>query len=255
MIVERAMHPDWTSNSYLVADEPGGAALVVDTGADPTPLMARAHELGVRVELVLLTHFHPDHVAHTDTWVRAFGCEVAAHPLEAARLRGGPSAAGRMLADEQVLGVGGLSVRCLHLPGHTDGQLAFVVEHAGAVELFTGDTLFKGSIGGTRAPAHTTIEDLRQSIMDRLMALPRAWSVRPGHTDPTTLGAEWATNPFVLAWRGARPLLDEPVRVGEREATLLVEARDYDGGTKARVRWPDGSEDVIPGSRVRKLDA
>ncbi|MEZ5979220.1 MAG: MBL fold metallo-hydrolase [Planctomycetota bacterium] len=254
MIVERALHPAYTSNSYLVVDRPGGAALVVDTGADAEPLIRRVRDLDARVAVVLLTHHHHDHVEFSSAWTAAFRCEVAAHPLEAARLAGTPSAVTRHLRDDESFQVGELLVRCLHVPGHTDGQLTFVVRHGDEHEVFTGDTLFKGSVGGTRAPGHTDIQDLRRSL-DRLMQLPRAWSVRPGHTDPTTIGAEHDTNPFLLAFRGEREVRPVPAETSSGERVdLLLRARDYDGGTKCWVRWSSGAEDVVPGSRVRELD-
>lgn len=253
MIVERTLNEQAVSNSYLVVDRPGGAGVVIDTGGPAEPLIAKARELDATVELVLLTHHHWDHVDHTGAWVETFGCDVAAHPLEAARIGGGPGQVTRTLAGGDELAVGELGIACLHVPGHTDGQLAFVVTHAGTSELFSGDTLFKGSIGGTRAPGHTDVDDLRRSILDVLLALPRDWTVRPGHTDPTTVGAELDGNPFVRFWRGEREPAGARVRAGDRSATLLVEARDYDGGTKCLVRWDDGGEDVIPGSRVTKL--
>lgn len=253
MIVERTLHERAVSNSYLVVDRPGGAAVVIDTGGPAEPLIEKARELDVRVQLVLLTHHHWDHVENTAAWVEAFGCDVAAHPLEAARVGGGPGQVTRDLAGGDELRVGELAIACLHVPGHTDGQLNFVVTHDGTSELFSGDTLFKGSVGGTRAPGHTDVADLRRSIVDVLLALPRDMTVRPGHTDPTTIGAELDTNPFVRFWRGELASADERVRAGDREATLLVEARDYDGGTKCLVRWDDGSEDVIPGSRVSRI--
>jgi glyoxylase-like metal-dependent hydrolase (beta-lactamase superfamily II) len=117
-------------------------------------------------------------------------------------------------------------------------------------EVFTGDTLFKGSVGGVRAPGSTSFADLRHSIMDVLMQLPHETRVRPGHTDPTTIGDEWESNAFVRLWRGLDEEGDEPCRVWDKEAALVLWAPDYDGGHKAWVRWPDGSDDIVPGSQV-----
>ena len=71
-------------------------------------------------------------------------------------------------------------------------------------DVFTGDTLFKGSVGGVRAPGHTTYADLRSSIMDTLLKLPPETRIHPGHTDPTTVADEFEHNTFVRIWRGAR---------------------------------------------------
>ncbi len=243
MIVERSMSPGWLSNSYLVADEPGGSAVVIDTGGPTGPILARIAELGVTVSHVLCTHHHVDHVQHNDTYRERFGCTIGAHPLERERI-------GRVdlsLDHGARLRVGGLRIRALHTPGHTAGQLAFLVDDR---EVFTGDTLFRGSVGGTRGPGHATFEDLHRSIMDVLMTLPPETSVHPGHADPTTIGVEWETNPFVRAWRGLDATVDRPCRAFGEPATLLIEGRDYDGGTKCWVRFENGREDVVPGSRV-----
>jgi len=103
-------------------------------------------------------------------------------------------------------------------------------------------------VGGTVAPGHTTFQDLRRSILEVLLALPRELRILPGHAGETTVAAECRHNPFVRAWRGELPLLDRPVRAGGRPARLLLEAPDYDGGTKVWLRWEGGGEDVVPGS-------
>ena len=142
-----------------------------------------------------------------------------------------------------------LEVQSIHTPGHTEGMLALLVD---GQDVFTGDTLFKGSVGGVRAPGHTTYEDLRESIMEHLLTLSPQTQVHPGHTDPTTVADEWEGNPFVRVWRGLDPEGAGPcVALGE-SATLVLMAPDYDGGHKAWVRWPDGADDIVPGSQVTR---
>src|SRR5205807_8953854 len=92
--------------------------------------------------------------------------------------------------------------------------------------------------------------DLRRSVMEVLMALPRETAIRPGHTDATTVAKEWEQNPFVRIWRGVDPEGDQPCTALGESATLVLLADDYDGGKKAWVRWPDGSDDIVPGSMV-----
>ena len=118
--------------------------------------------------------------------------------------------------------------------------------------MFTGDTLFKGSVGGVRAPGSTSFADLKRSIMDVLMQLPPETRVQPGHTDPSTIGDEWEGNQFVRLWRGLDDEGDEPCRVWGEQATLVLWGPDYDGGHKAWVRWPDGRDDIVPGSQVER---
>jgi glyoxylase-like metal-dependent hydrolase (beta-lactamase superfamily II) len=112
--------------------------------------------------------------------------------------------------------------------------------------VFTGDTLFKDSVGGG------DFEAIRRSVMDVLMGLPHAARVLPGHTDETTIGREWEENPFVRVWRGAEPEGDEPVRVEGRDATLVVWSPDYDGTGKAWIRFHDGENRIVGGSRIAR---
>jgi glyoxylase-like metal-dependent hydrolase (beta-lactamase superfamily II) len=139
-------------------------------------------------------------------------------------------------------------VQAIPTPGHAGGHLAFLID---GTDVFTGDVLFHGTVGGTRAPGHTDLADLQASL-GRLLALDDAVVVHPGHTVPTTIGAERASNPFVRYFRGEDAALDEPVTAWGDPATLLVWGPDYDGGHKALVRWADGSEDIVGGSKVER---
>ena len=164
MIIERSMAPRWLSNTYLVSGEEGGDAFLVDAGGPVLPLLAAADERGLDLTHVLLTHHHHDHVAQLgDVLERWPHAEVLAHPRERV-----PGTTGDLLGDQE-LEIGGLSVRALHTPGHTAGMLSLLVD---GTDLFTGDTLFRHSVGGVRAPGHTTYDDLRRSVMEVLLALP-----------------------------------------------------------------------------------
>jgi len=245
MIIERSMHPEWLSNAYLVADEPGGTAVVIDSGGPSAALLEKIEQHGVTPTHLLLTHHHPDHVAENQVYKERFGLEILAHPLEAERLE---DVDRTIEPGENVLETGGLKIGALLTPGHTDGMLNFVVNDA---DVFTGDTLFKGSVGGVRAPASTTFEDLRTSIMDVLMKLDPAVRLHPGHTDPTTVGDEWENNSFIRVWRGLDPESAERCTVWEDPATLVHWGDDYDGGHKAWIRWDEsGKDDIVPGSQV-----
>ncbi len=240
------MHPDWLSNAYLVADRPGGSAVIVDSGGPSEALLEAIERHQVTPTHLLLTHHHGDHVAENHVYRERFGVETLAHPLEAERL---PDV-DRALEPGELLASGDLRIDALHTPGHTDGMLAFRVNDE---YLFTGDTLFKGSVGGVRAPGSTTFDDLRRSIMQVLMKLPPATRVHPGHSDPTTIGEEWEHNPFVRLWRGLDEEGTDRCRVGEETATLVLWGPDYDGGHKAWVRWDEtGRDDIVPGSAVER---
>ena len=245
-IVERSMkEPEWLSNAYLVADEPGGHGVIIDSGGPSEPLLAAIHKHDLTVEHLLLTHHHADHVAENHVYKEKLGVEILAHPLEAQELA---DVDRTIEPGELVLEVGGLKIGALHTPGHTAGMLNFVVNGS---EVFTGDTLFKNSVGGVNAPGSTSYADLKSSIMDTLMGLPHETLVHPGHTYPTTIGNEWDANPFVRVWRGLDDEGSEDCVVWERDATLVLNGPDYDGGTKAWIRWKDsGEDDIVPGSQV-----
>ena len=241
------MSEQWLSNAYLVADEDGGHGVIIDSGAPPELLLEAIERHGLTVEHLLLTHHHHDHVSENHVYKERLGVEILAHPLEAERLMD----VDRAIEPGEVLEIGGLRIDGLHTPGHTAGMLSFRVNDS---DVFTGDTLFKGSVGGVRAPGSTSFEDLRTSIMDVLMKLPPETRVHPGHTDPTTVGDEWEQNAFVRVWRGLDPESSDRCRVGEEEATLVLFAPDYDGGHKAWVRWDEtGRDDIVPGSMVERL--
>ncbi len=243
MVLERAMNDGWLSCTYLVGDGEG-EAFFVDAGGPVEPLIETVRERGWRVTHVLLTHHHHDHVAELARLTDEFKlAEVLIHPSEADLVEGvtGTIEGGRTIR------AGGLDVEAIHTPGHTKGMLAFV---AGG-DVFTGDTLFKGSVGGVRAPGSTGYADLRRSIMERLLTLPAETRVHPGHREPTTVAEEWEGNPFVRLWRGLDAEGDERCTVWERGATLVLWAPDYDGGHKAWIRWDDsGEDDIVPGSQV-----
>jgi glyoxylase-like metal-dependent hydrolase (beta-lactamase superfamily II) len=245
VIVERSMHSDWLSNAYLVGDEPGGRGVIVDSGAPPEPLLEAVERHGLTVEHLVLTHHHHDHVSENHVYKDKLGVEILAHPLEAERMMD----VDRTIEPGETLEIGGLRIELIHTPGHTDGMLNLLVNGS---DLLTGDTLFKGSVGGVRAPGSTSFEDIRHSIMEVLMKLPHETRVHPGHTDPTTIGDEWEHNAFVRVWRGLDAESDESCTVGGEPATLVLFAPDYDGGHKAWVRWEDGRDDIVPGSMVER---
>src|SRR5271154_1513266 len=276
MIVEHATHPQFLSNTYLVADGAGGPAFFIDAGGPVEGLIETAERLGLEPTHVLLTHHHFDHVSEVGTLRERWGkLEVLIHPLERDLLQG--IAAGTVQAGE-TLNFGTLEVRPLHTPGHTAGMLSFLVGDrsemgvggggrgqgrsarsaapggftGGEAAVFTGDTLFRGSVGGVRAPGHTSHTALRDSIMGTLMELPAPTVIHPGHADPTTVAREWDENGFIRVWRGLDPQGSDPCLALGEPATLVLLGEDYDGGKKAWVRWADGKDDIVPGSQAAR---
>ncbi len=240
------MSDGWLSNTYVVGDEIGGSAVMVDAGGPVAPLLDFLKRGQLTLTHVLLTHHHHDHVAELEAVKSAFpDVPVLIHPLERDQV---PAATETMLPG-QMIEIGALKIETIHTPGHTAGMLSLLFD---GTDVFTGDTLFKGSVGGVRAPGHTTYADLRTSIMDKLLALPASTRIHPGHTDPTTVADELEHNKFVRIWRGVDPEGDEQCTAMGEPATLILLGDDYDGGHKAWVRWPDGSDDIVPGSQVSR---
>ncbi len=240
------MNEQWLSNTYLIADEQGSHAVLIDAGGPVGPLLDVIDRMRFELTHVLLTHHHHDHVADlAPVLERHPGTPVLIHPLELDLVAG---ATGAMEPHVKILS-GALEIEPLHTPGHTAGMLSLLVS---GTDVFTGDTLFKGSVGGVRAPGHTTYADLKSSIMDTLLTLPPQTRVHPGHTDPTTVAEELERNRFVRIWRGLDPEGDEPCTAFGDPATLILLGDDYDGGYKAWIRWPNGADDIVPGSQVNR---
>src|SRR5215467_9227698 len=222
MLVERSTHPDWLSNAFLLAVE-DGPAVFADSGADVGPLLEAVERWGATPVAVLRTHAHADHVEHEEELTSRFAIPVLAEP-------------GEWQWDK-------LRARAVATPGHSDDGLSFVV---GDDTVATGDTLFRDAVGGG------DLATVRRSVMDVLLELPDATRVLPGHAEETTIGRERRENPFVRVWGGAEPEGSERVRVGGRDATLIVWSPDYDGNGKAWVRFADGSDAIVGGTRVER---
>ncbi len=215
------MHPEWLSNAYMIGDITGGTGVFVDSGAPLQPLFDASDRNGLRVTHLLTTHADHDHIAGDEEVMKHYGIPVVKKDLI----------------------TGGLEIRALPTPGHKDDHLAFLINDE---VCFTGDVLFKDAVGGG------DLEQIRDSVMNVLMHLPDDIRVLPGHTDETTIGREREENPFIRVWSGAEPEGTERVRVGGEDATLIVWSPDYDGNGKAWVRFDDGRDAIVGGSRVER---
>ena len=243
MIVERAEHPQWTSNAYLVADRDGGHGVLVDSNGVEEPLLEQIEERRIAITHVLVTHQHGDHVVDVAGLARRFGVSVVGSRLTADA--GVPI--DETIGDGDVVQSGDLAIEAIATPGHCPDHLALLVN---GTDCLTADCLFKGTVGGTVGGGPTGYEDQYHSIMERLMKLPPETRIHPGHTLPSTVGDEWEQNPFIRIWRGLDPEGDEPCRVRGAEATLILFGPDYDGTHKAWVRYPDGRDAIVGGSQV-----
>lgn len=252
MILQRVEQSQWLSNAYLIVDEPGGHGVLVDSNGVTDPLAERAEREGTEITHLLLTHHHWDHVFGMEDLAERFGAPIVASAQTAELLDGKVDEA---FADGDVISSGALRIEPIATPGHCADHHALLVD---GTDCLTADVLFKGTVGGTRAPGATGFEDLKASIMERLMKLDHSVRIHPGHTNPSTIGAEWESNPFIRVWRGLDEVGAEPVSIGpadadEREAaTLVLWAPDYDGGNKAWIRLADGSDAIVGGSLLKR---
>jgi len=247
VIIERTENPQWLSNAYLVADEAGGTGVLIDGNDDLGPLIERAARDGIEITHILITHPHGDHIAGLAAAQEQLGgVPMVAHSAAAAEIE---DEIAQTIGDGEKLSTGSLEIEAIYTPGHAAGHVAFLVNGS---DVFTADVLFKGTVGGTMAPGASGFDDLQASVM-RLLELPPETAVHPGHREPTTIGEEWDSNPFVQIWRGEEETGDEQVTVWGRPATLKLWAPDYDGGNKAWIVFgDDGTEAIVGGSQVER---
>ena len=192
------------TNCYIVW-EADGQAVVIDPGAQAGRILDEADAAGVRVRAVLLTHVHFDHILAAREIMNATGAELLVpagdepaltSPARSLLARFLPGCrydlqADRLLADGDTVTVGGLTLTVMHTPGHTPGSSCFLCENV----LFSGDTLFRFSMGRTDFPGGS-FQDMKESL-DRLVALPGDYTVLPGHDAATTIAEERADNPYI----------------------------------------------------------
>ncbi|MEK6792093.1 MAG: MBL fold metallo-hydrolase [Deltaproteobacteria bacterium] len=194
-------------NCYILSDDSSKEAVIIDPGADAEAIMDVVKKNGLKVRWVVNTHGHFDHVGADEVLRQRLGCPVAIHGedvdmlLEAHEhgvIFGVKTEAQRapdvILEDGFKLSAGSITLRVIHTPGHTRGGVCLYDESGG--RLFTGDTLFAGSVGRTDLTGGS-FAVIMDSIRNKILLLGRSVKVYPGHGDATTIGKEEKTNPYI----------------------------------------------------------
>ncbi|MFQ5509628.1 MAG: MBL fold metallo-hydrolase [Leptospirillia bacterium] len=181
--------------NYLIGDPKSGHAAIVDPAWEPDKLLTAAKDLGLSITHILNTHCHADHVEANGAIREATGAKIYIHQAEFPYLKHFfPPEGDVAMEDDGEVGVGALTVRWLHTPGHSPGSSCLWVGDA----LFVGDTVFVNSIGRTDFPGSEPRE-MYHSI-ERLRALPEHLTIYPGHdygpTPTTTVGDQKRDNPY-----------------------------------------------------------
>ena len=239
MILQRVENPEFLSNAYLIVDEPGGHGVLVDSnGSQITePLVERVEREGTEITHVLLTHHHWDHVLDVEQLAERFGAPVLAHPKAAELLEGKVT---ETIDEGDVIESGSLRIEVLHTPGHCADHLALVVD---GTDCITADVIFKGTVGGTRAPGATGFEDLKGSIMDKLMKLPPETRIHPGHRSRRRSARSGSRTRSSASGASSTRRSAEPVSIGPPDARCASPRRWCSGRptTTAATRPGSGS--------------
>lgn len=185
-------HDPHPSNGYLFFLQDGKTAALVDPAGYPKTLLNAVNEGPYRLRYILITHKHADHCDATADVARAFpDAQIVMHQADSQAI-GALAQRAIPVKDGDELPFGDdAAIRMIHTPGHTDGSSCFLFRET----VFSGDTLFAGSVGGIFADV-STYDDLLASVRFKLFALGDDTVVMPGHGPPTTIAQERAHNPF-----------------------------------------------------------
>lgn len=207
MKIEAMVLGDVRTNCYLLINEETKEALVVDPADRADVIVRKLIDEGLTLKAILLTHGHGDHILAAGDLKKQFGVKVYAAKAEEALLSDAAQNLSKalfgiavtvkpdiLLEDGQEFEAAGIRLRMLHTPGHTPGGCCYYQEEEKV--LFSGDTLFCGSIGRTDFPGGS-LSELVRSVKEKLLVLPEDVKVYPGHEEMTTIGHEKRYNPYM----------------------------------------------------------
>ncbi|WP_462136956.1 MBL fold metallo-hydrolase [Candidatus Mycalebacterium sp.] len=207
MIVKCVPGGMFLTNCYILGDENSREGILIDPGEQIVEIMAEVESTGLKINRIINTHTHIDHVAGVQTAKNILGVSFSIHEKEQPVLDILPEACQRYPAfgdvetpeveeyveEGQKIAIGGLQAEVLLVPGHTWGSICFVVEDV----IISGDTLFAGSVGRVDLTGGTTMGELVGSINEKLLVYPDSYRVLSGHGPETTIGIERESNPFL----------------------------------------------------------
>ncbi len=185
------------TNCFLIADAKSHEVLIIDPGFDreseAKTILREIEHNGFEVKYIMNTHGHPDHNGGNRVLKEFTKAPILIHELDAPMLSDPP--ADRLLHDGDLIEVGDIKFRVIHTPGHSKGSIILL----GLDTVFSGDTLFAGSIGRYDLPGGS-IEEIKNSLKNKLLVLPDYMKIYPGHGPVSTIGEEKRSNPFLQSF-------------------------------------------------------
>lgn len=193
MILRQLVVGNLHTNCYILGEKNGGNGIVIDPGGSIDRILEVVKEEELKIKYVISTHGHDDHISGSLDLARVTQASICVHPADLTwDYDWGKDINFIKLEDGMLLDVGMLQLRIIHTPGHTRGSVSVQVSDL----LFTGDLLFKGSVGRTDLPGSST-KELYASLKEKIAILPPQIKIYPGHGDETTLENELKYNPFL----------------------------------------------------------
>ncbi len=205
MILEILTVGQLETNCYILGDEKTKQGVVIDPGGDFEIIEEHLKKLKLKVEHIILTHGHVDHIGALSQLKKTTKAEIMIHSKDSAMLYDPnqnlsffsgdkiiATKADKTLEEGNIIECGGIKLEVLHTPGHTPGSISLLTDKM----IFTGDALFCGSIGRTDFPG-SSYQKLIRSIKDKILSKADDFIIYPGHGPPSTIGEERRNNPFL----------------------------------------------------------